>query len=229
MNEKNNIVNIFFDLDGTLTDPKDGITRCIQYALDQLGVASPAADQLEWCIGPPLHTSFALLLETNERALLENAISLYRQRFSERGLFENRVYPEVVPTLRWIKALGVHLFLATSKPKVFAEQIIDHFSLTPFFNAVYGSELDGQLSDKGELIAYILDTEHLDPKQTLMVGDRSHDIIGGKKNGIKTAGVSYGYGSREELAASEPDFTVSVLADLAALIGLETAPPRPGS
>ncbi len=212
--------NILFDLDGTLTDPKDGITRCIQYALNQLNAKSPAADQLEWCIGPPLRGSFTLLLDTQDDILLDRAISNYRKRFSEKGLFENVIYPEVISSLRRIKEADIHIFLATSKPRVFAKQILDHFILTPFFDAIYGSELNGHLSDKGELVAHILGTENLDAKRTLIVGDRSHDIIGGKKNGIMTAGVSYGYGTMEELAASKPDFLFNSISDLAAFVEL---------
>lgn len=216
--------NILFDLDGTLTDPKDGITRCIQFALDQLGATSPEADQLDWCIGPPLRGSFSRLLNTKDDTLLEQAIFHYRKRFAECGMFENVVYPGVMSSLGRIKAAGIRVFLATSKPKVFAQQILDYFNLTPFFNSVYGSELNGHLSDKGELVAHILDTEDLDPKITLIVGDRSHDIIGGKKNSIMTAAVSYGYGSREELTSSKPDYIFDTISDLAAFIDSETIP-----
>ena len=210
--------NILFDLDGTLTDPKDGITRCIQFALDQLGATSPGIDRLDWCIGPPLRGSFTRLLNTKDGGLIDQALFHYRKRFSETGMFENVIYPGTIPSLKGIKAAGIRVFLATSKPKVFAKQILDHFNLTPFFDAVYGSELDGHLSDKGELVAHILDTEHLDAKVTLIVGDRSHDIIGGKKNGIMTAAVSYGYGTREELTSSKPDFIFNTLSDLVAII-----------
>ena len=216
--------NILFDLDGTLTDPKDGITRCIQFALDQLGTTSPDVDQLDWCIGPPLRGSFSQLLNTKDDTLLDQALFHYRKRFSECGMFENVVYPEVIGSLRRIRKAGIRVFLATSKPKVFAKQILDHFDLSPFFDAVYGSELNGRLSDKGELVAHILDTEDLDPKMTLIVGDRSHDIIGGKKNSIMTAAVSYGYGSREELTSFKPDFIFDTISDLAAFIESETTP-----
>jgi len=218
--------NILFDLDGTLTDPKDGITRCIQFALDQLSATPPGVDQLDWCIGPPLRGSFSRLLNTQDDTLLDQALFNYRKRFSENGMFENVIYPGVFPSLRRIKAAGIRVFLATSKPKVFAKQILDHFNLTPFFDAVYGSELNGHLSDKGELVAHILDTEDLDPKVTLIVGDRSHDIIGGKKNGIMTAAVSYGYGTREELTSSKPDFIFETISDLAAFIESETKPQK---
>ncbi len=212
--------NILFDLDGTLTDPKNGITRCIQYALNQLNTTPPPADRLEWCIGPPLRGTFTLLLNTKDEILLDRAIYHYRKRFSEKGLFENIIYPEVIPSLRRIKEAEIHVFLATSKPRVFAKQILDHFSLTPFFDAIYGSELNGHLSDKGELVAHILDTENLATKQTLIVGDRSHDIIGGKTNRIMTVGVSYGYGTMEELTASKPDFLFNSISDLAAFVEL---------
>jgi len=214
------ISNILFDLDGTLTDPKDGITRCIQFALEQLGVASPGVDQLEWCIGPPLRGSFSRLLNSKDGPLLDQALFNYRKRFSETGMFENVIYPGVIPSLRRIKAAGIRVFLATSKPKVFAKPILSHFNLTPFFNAVYGSELNGHLSDKGELVAYILDSENLDPKVTLIVGDRSYDIVGGKKNKILTAAVSYGYGTRKELTSSKPDFIFDTICDLATFIEL---------
>ena len=111
--------------------------------------------------------------------------------------------------------------MATAKPEVFAKQILDHFELTEYFEAIYGSELNGHLSDKGELIAHILETENLNPQQTLMVGDRSHDIIGGKKNGISTAWVSYGYGTEDECATLEPDLIFKALSDLALLVESE--------
>ena len=216
--------NILFDLDGTLTDPKEGIIRCIQFSLDQLGVRSPQADQLTWCIGPPLRGSFSRLLNTSDDALLDQALFYYRKRFSETGMYENALYPEIIHALRRIRAAGFRVFLATSKPIVFARHILDHFELTQFFHAIHGSELDGRLSDKGELVAHILDCENLDPKATLIVGDRSHDIIGGKKNGLITAAVTYGYGSREEITASKPDVIFESPSDLAVFLESKTAP-----
>ena len=215
--------DILFDLDGTLTDPKDGITRCIQFSLDQLGVTPPRADQLIGCIGPPLRGSFSCLLHTSDDALLDQALSYYRKRFSETGMYENAIYPEVPPALRRIRAAGFRVFLATSKPSVFARQILDHFDLTQFFHGIHGSELDGRLSDKGELLAHILDAENLKPEAALIVGDRSQDIIGGKKNGMVTAAVTYGYGSREEIAASKPDYVFESPSDLAAFLESNTA------
>ena len=216
--------DILFDLDGTITDPKEGITRCIQFSMDQLGLPSPGADELTWCIGPPLRGSLSRLLNTSDDALLDQALSHYRKRFSETGIYENALYQGIIPALRRIRRAGLRLFLATSKPKVYAKRILDHFDLTQFFHAVHGSEMDGHLSDKGELVAHILELENLDPGSTLIVGDRFHDIMAGKKNGIMTAAVTYGYGSREEITASKPDFIFESPSDLTAFFESKAAP-----
>jgi phosphoglycolate phosphatase len=162
--------------------------------------------------------SFALLMETKDKKLLDQALFHYRKRFSEEGLFENSVYPDVISSLQNLNRAGKHLFLATAKPQVFAKQILDHFGLSPFFKTIYGSELNGHLSDKGDLIAHILEAENLVLENTLMVGDRSHDIIGGQKNGIKTAWVSCGYGTADERSASKPDHIFTTVFDLAKFV-----------
>ena len=208
------IENILFDLDGTLTDPKVGITRCIQFSLEHFDVDIPPMNQLTWCIGPPLRESFSRLLSTSHESILDQALSYYRKRFSETGMFENVVYPEVAPSLRKIKQAGFHVYLATAKPQVFARQILEHFNLSQFFTSIYGSELNGRYSDKGELVAHILESENLDPKASLIVGDRIHDIAGGKKNGIMTAAVSYGYGTQKEINASQPDIFFDTFPEL---------------
>jgi phosphoglycolate phosphatase len=200
------MINILFDLDGTLTDPKLGITRCIRHALTELGHEPPDRDALEWCIGPPLRHSFGTLLDSTDNDLLEQAVHLYRQRFAEVGLFENRVYDGIPEALAELRRQGYRLFLATSKPRIFAERILDHFALTGFFDTAHGSELDGSLTDKPSLVRQILATEGLQPDQTMMVGDRKYDILGGKANGIRTGAVTYGYGTREELETERPDF-----------------------
>jgi phosphoglycolate phosphatase len=217
------ISNVLFDLDGTLTDPKDGITRCIQFSLDRLGREAPAADDLVWCIGPPLKESFSHLLHTSDKTLLNEALYHYRERYSEIGIYENTVYPDIVSVLQRIHATGLQVLLATSKPTVFANIVLNHFGLTQFFHSICGSELDGRLSDKGDLIAHILKTERLEPTLTLIVGDRSHDILGGKKNGIMTAAVTYGYGTIDEIKASEPDFIFHSPSDLAAFLETKRA------
>nr|WP_321395992.1 HAD hydrolase-like protein [uncultured Desulfobacter sp.] len=208
------IENIFFDLDGTLTDPKEGITRCIQFTLEAFGVETPHADALTWCIGPPLRDSFAKILKTTDKDKIELAYITYRKRFAKKGLYENKVYPDVHNSLDAIKKAGFKIFLATSKPEIYAKQILDHFDLSQYFTKAYGSLLDGSLTDKGELIAHMLKTENLAPKKTIIVGDRVYDIAGGKQNGIMTAGVTYGYGSREEITSSNPDVIFDAFSDL---------------
>ena len=189
---------IFFDLDGTLTDPKPGITRSIQYALQKLDhPAIPSEDELTWCIGPPLRASFVRILGTEDHA--DRAVSLYRERFSDIGLYENAVYDGIAEVLTALSQSGQKLFVATSKPHVFAERIVEHFGLRHHFEYVFGSELDGRRVDKSDLLAYALKTASVDPSKTLMIGDRSHDMVGAANNGMKGIGVLYGYGSRDEL------------------------------
>jgi phosphoglycolate phosphatase len=191
---------IFFDLDGTLTNPKPGITRSIQYALRKLDHEVPSEDDLTWCIGPPLHASLKKLLGTD--ALADTAILLYRERFADIGLFENEVYPGIEGTLSVLAGQDRRLFVATSKPGVYAERIIDHFKLRGYFERVFGSELDGTRSDKTELLGYALKAAQVDPAGAIMIGDRSHDMVGARGKGLTAIGVLYGYGSKEELLAA---------------------------
>ncbi len=189
---------IYFDLDGTLTDPKPGITRSIQYALGKLGHHTiPTEDELAWCIGPPLRASFEKILGATDAADL--AVSLYRERFSDIGLYENGVYEGIGDVLATLDKSGHRLFVATSKPHIFAERILGHFGLRHYFEQVFGSELDGTRADKSHLLAYALTTAAVDPSKTVMIGDRSHDMIGASNNGMKGIGVLYGYGSKDEL------------------------------
>jgi phosphoglycolate phosphatase len=190
---------IYFDLDGTLTNPKPGITRSIQYALGKLDRAVPTEDELTWCIGPPLHASLKKLLGTDD--LADAALLLYRERFADIGLFENEIYPGIEDTLSVLAKSGRRLFVATSKPGVYAERIIDHFKLRDYFERVFGSELDGTRTDKTELLGYALQTMGVDPSRAMMIGDRSYDMIGARNNGMTAVGVLYGYGTEQELLA----------------------------
>jgi phosphoglycolate phosphatase len=196
---------VVFDLDGTLSDPKPGITRCIQYALSELGYKLPNADELNWCIGPPLQDSFSQLLNTVDQNIIAQALKLYRSRYSTIGLFENSLYPEIPEILQAIRCSGYKTFVATSKPQIYARRIIDHFALSSLFDGVYGSELDGNLSKKSDLLKHILLTEGLSPSAVVMVGDRLHDIIGAKYHNISSIGVTYGYGTEQELKAQGAD------------------------
>lgn len=188
---------IFFDLDGTLTDPKPGITGSIQYALGKLGRPVPSQDELTWCIGPPLRASFAQLLGGEQ--LADRAVALYRERFGDVGLFENSVYPDIAEVLAELRGRPGRMFVATSKPHVFATRIIAHFGLSGYFDHVFGSELDGTRVNKVDLLAHALARTGADPGKSLMIGDRSHDVIGANRNGIRAVGVTYGYGTPEEL------------------------------
>jgi phosphoglycolate phosphatase len=202
-----------FDLDGTLTDPKTGITRSVQYALGKLGQPVPDADALTWMIGPPLIASFAKLLGGPEDA--QEALRLYRERFGVTGLFENEVYDGIPALLQSLQDKGVRLFVATSKPHVYARQILDHFNLSGFFSEIYGPELDNRNADKRDLIRHILDQERFDPARAVMIGDREHDAIGARANGLAAIGVTWGYGSREELLNAGVTCLVDAPQDLA--------------
>lgn len=208
---------ILFDLDGTLTDPREGITRCIQHGLQELGHPAPPADELLWCIGPSLKGSFEKLLGDDADKAAEG-VRLYRERFSTIGMFENQVYDGVEEMLKVLTQAGKRLILATAKPHVYAIPILEHFGLDSFFDCMYGSELNGRFTDKTELIAHILDDADLKPGTALMVGDRGLDIIGAHSNALKAIAVLYGYGTREELAETDPDYYADVPADISRLI-----------
>lgn len=190
---------LFFDLDGTLTDPAPGITGCIRHALEQLGFAPPASEELLWCIGPPLQESFRRLVG---EAAAGRALTLYRERYAEIGLYENQVYPGIEDTLLRLRGEGATLHVASSKPHVYVERILDHFALREHFVGVYGSELDGTRTDKSELLAHALGQCGASAQESTMIGDRSHDAIGARRNGMPFVGVLYGYGSLDELRAA---------------------------
>ncbi|ADZ70215.1 HAD family hydrolase [Polymorphum gilvum] len=220
---------VLFDLDGTLTDPFPGITRSIQHALEALGAPVPAAEALRWCIGPPLAESFAVLLGTDDTATLDRAIALYRERYAVTGLFENTLIEGIEPLLRMLADEGRRLFVATSKPYAYAGRIVEHFGLAAAFAKVYGSELDGRRAAKTDLIAYLLAEEGLTAQRCVMVGDRKHDLIGARANRVAAVGVTWGYGSREELAAEAPDAIVDAPRDLAAWLDQGEAAPAPAA
>lgn len=191
-------MNVLLDLDGTLTDPREGITRCIQHALERLDRPVPAQDEILGCIGPPLHASFVELLD-GDGALAHRAVAFYRERFGEVGLYENIPYPGIAEALEALHARGARLFVATSKPTVYARRIVTHFGLDRRIEEVFGSELDGTRTDKSELLAWVVEHAGLEVKQTRMIGDRRHDMLGARSNRIEPIGVTWGYGTRREL------------------------------
>ena len=211
------IRNVLFDLDGTLTDPAEGIVRCIQHSLNTLEIPCPAPDELTRYIGPPLREVFVTICNSKDKLLIERAISVFRERFSTVGLFENTPYDQVSEMLT---SLGENykLFVATSKPQLYAEKILHHFSLKQHFIEIHGNDLAGRLDDKAELLTELIERRELDPEQSVMVGDRMHDVIAAKKNGVTSIAVTYGYGSESELIEAGADYFCSSPADVVTVI-----------
>jgi phosphoglycolate phosphatase len=191
--------HIFFDLDGTVTDPSEGIRNSYNHALKKLSLDRPSEKKFRSFIGPPLHSVFedeyGLTGESNSQA-----IAYYREYFAERGLFENDVYPGLEKVLDELVGNGGYAYIVTTKPKVYATQIIEHFGLRPFFRRIFGSNLDGSMSDKTDLIRYAVKNVGIRDKNALaMVGDRHLDITGAVNNDVDGVGVTYGFGSEKEL------------------------------
>lgn len=208
---------MLFDLDGTLTDPQEGITNSVAYALEQYGIHVEGRSSLNKFIGPPLKDSFMEYYGfAEDRA--EEAVWKYREYFNEDGIFENKVYPGIPQMLQRLNDQGKILIVATSKPTVYAKRILERFELSQYFADVQGSEMDGRRTKKEEVISYALEQNRItDNAQAVMIGDREHDIIGAKKCGLDSIGVLFGYGSREELegcGAGQIVDTVQMLEDL---------------
>lgn len=191
-----------FDLDGTLTDPGAGIKNSIRYALDRYGLPSLSEEVLDSFIGPPLLDSFDRYCGVTA-AEARHLLQLYREYFSEKGIFENVVYDGIPDVLAELRRRGATLCVATSKPEPFAKRILTHFALDGYFDFIGGSTMDETRTEKADVIAYVLEQGKLAPTGTVMVGDRIYDIEGGRQNGLAAAGVLYGYGSREELAGAD--------------------------
>lgn len=197
---------LFFDLDGTLTDPALGITNSFIYALKYFGLEIPSYETLCTFIGPPLPDTFKNLLGFSEEKVAEG-VKKYREYFAEKGLFENSVYPGIQELLAELKENGKKLVVATSKPEEFSVKIIEHFGLSQYFENVCGSLMDESRSKKDQVIEYAIQRNHINDKsKVLMIGDRKHDILGAKKVGLKSCGVLFGYGSRQELEEAGADF-----------------------
>ncbi|HYC36820.1 MAG TPA: HAD hydrolase-like protein [Usitatibacter sp.] len=190
---------LLFDLDGTLTDPREGITRCIAYALERMGIEPPPLDALTFAIGPPLRDSLARLLGTSSPQAVESALAHYRERFADVGLYENAPYEGIAETLALLGARADALLVATSKPQVYAERIVRHFGLDGFFREVHGCELDGTREDKRDLLAHLMARHALDPARCVMIGDRGVDMRAARHHGARAVGALWGYGSRGEL------------------------------
>ena len=210
--------NILFDLDGTITDPGLGITNSVAYALKKLGI--PVADKKELYkfIGPPLRESFEEYYGfSKEKA--KRAVEYYREYYRDKGIFENALIEGIENLLMNLKSSGKALIVATSKPEVFAKQILEHFHLAHYFTYIAGAKLDETRTKKEEVIAYALDTCHIEDKEkAIMVGDREYDIFGAKKVGIDSIGVLFGYGDRAELENAGATFIAETIPDIEKII-----------
>lgn len=202
-NPANSFMNLVFDLDGTLTDPELGITRCIAYALERLDAPLPKREHLRRYIGPPLREIFSGLLATSDLSLVERAVTLYRERFAAVGMYENTVYPGTAESLQRLVRTRHRLFVATAKAEVHAQRIIEHFDLGRHFVQVYGAALSGEGSHKAELLARLIAEQGIEPGEAVMIGDRAGDIAGARANGMRSVGVLWGYGTPEELANAD--------------------------
>lgn len=208
---------LLFDLDGTLTDPGVGITTCVQYALKSFGIEEPDLDKLTPFIGPPLKDSFKEFYDMDDMQATE-AVAKYRERFENEGIFENQVYKGIPEMLRLLQSKGFYLGVASSKPTVYVERILDHFDLRKYFYVIVGSELDGTRVNKDEVVMEALNRmfayKPIQYSQVYMIGDRKFDIEGAKARGIESVGVAYGYGTMEELKAAKADYIVRSVEEL---------------
>lgn len=210
---------VLFDLDGTLTDPYEGITKAVQRGLLHFGIDEPNREKLRVFIGPPLRESFVKYYPVPKERV-EEAVSAYRSYFSVTGLFENKLYDGTVELLRALYDNGVRILLATSKPEPFARRITEHFGIDVYFYDQCGSDFEGKYETKAQVVAHAIEKCGIPSSDILMVGDREHDVIGAKANGIDCAGVLWGYGDRDELESAGADMifeNISALRD--ALLG----------
>ena len=204
---------ILFDLDGTISDSAEGITNSVMYAEAKMGYPVSSREELFKFVGPPLHESFEKHLGLDREGGLY-AVECYREYYNVKGIFENRIYDGIEDVLRFLRAKGKTILLATSKPEVYAVQILEHFGLAKYFDHICGATLQGR-TDKAEVIQYALDTAGItDKSRCLMVGDRMHDILGAKRVGLPSCGVLFGYGDLNELSEAGADFIAQTPKDI---------------
>lgn len=206
---------IFFDLDGTLTESGEGITKSVQYALEKLGKPEEDLDKLMVFIGPPLMEQFMKYADVDETEA-RRAVEYYRERYAVKGIFENRPYDGVENLLRELKGRGYILAVASSKPEYYVTKILDYFNLSSYFEVVVGSEMNGARTSKTEVIEEALKRLNMSDrrKEVLMVGDKEHDVLGARAAGLACVAVGYGYGTKEELTAAQPLKIVASIEEL---------------
>lgn len=208
---------LLFDLDGTLTDPKEGICTCVQYALASFGIEEPDIDKLTPFIGPPLKDSFMQFYDMDEQQA-ESAVAKYRERFQDQGIFENRLYEGIPKMLETLNSKGMFLAVASSKPTVFVERILEHFEIKKYFKVIVGSELDGTRTKKEEVVdealRQLFGDKPVEKEKVYMIGDRRFDVEGARAIGVDSVGVTYGYGDMEELREAKADYIVRSVEEL---------------
>jgi phosphoglycolate phosphatase len=220
-----NDLAVLFDLDGTLTDSRAGITASIRHALDRLGCASPEDEVLATYIGPPLRGTLSALLGTTDPAVIDAALGHYRARYDEVGLYETRVYDGVPEMLEATARRAGGLFVVTAKTRHVATRIVDHFALARYFRTVYGAEPDGRFDRKVDLVAHLVETGVIRAATSVVVGDRGLDITAAKTNGLRSIGALWGFGDERELADAGADLLCEsphALADCLARIGTKS-------
>jgi phosphoglycolate phosphatase len=211
---------LLFDLDGTLTDPREGFVRSVGYALERLGVEPPADEVVASFIGPPLRGTFVRLIPGAGPVQVEAAVQAYRERYLEVGIYETRRYDGIVEMLDLAREHAERIFVATSKPWISARRVVTHLGLDRHFDGVYGPEMDGSRDDKGELLAHLLANEKVSPDRAWMIGDRAADVVAARANGVEPVGVLWGYGSAEELSGAGARTLFTTPAELAPGLGL---------
>lgn len=196
--------HIIFDLDGTITDSSEGIINSVLYALQKIGIRENDTEKIKQFIGPPLSESLQLHYGLSEKEARE-AVPIYREYFSAKGIYENRLYPGARETLQELHRKGLSIYMATSKPTVYTHQILKHFAINPYFRHLVGASLNGQRVHKPDIIRTLLEEQpSIDKNRAVMVGDRKYDIAGAHQNGLKAIGITWGYGSVEELYDQKP-------------------------
>ncbi|HEM5424083.1 TPA: HAD family hydrolase [Streptococcus suis] len=204
---------ILFDLDGTLTDSGQGILNSVAYALEKMGIEEPDTANLNRFIGPPLYESFSRFYQLNPEDT-QSAVDAFRVYFKEKGMFENQLYPGILPLLEELRTAGKTLVIATSKPEIFAKQILEHFGISHYFDVIAGASLDSSRISKADVIGYAINQLEAFPKHAVMIGDREHDIEGARMHQLPAIGVLYGYGSKQEFEKAGATMIVETIQDL---------------
>ncbi|MGV3303498.1 HAD family hydrolase [Streptococcus suis] len=204
---------ILFDLDGTLTDSGQGILNSVAYALEKMGIEEPDTANLNRFIGPPLYESFSRFYQLNPEDT-QSAVDAFRVYFKEKGMFENQLYPGIIPLLEELRTAGKTLVIATSKPEIFAKQILEHFGIAHYFDVIAGASLDSSRISKADVIGYAINQLEAFPNNAVMIGDREHDIEGARMHQLPAIGVLYGYGNKQEFEKAGATMIVETVQDL---------------